>query len=168
MKNCQDRQSSRLGLPAGVLLLALGSFACSSAEKGPVDGAGESTLEADDPTQKESDQLREASIADIAVLRAEGSLRRLAPGTYLRPAASVGEPAMLLEGLDGLTLDLTGVELRGQVVDADLDEATGVGIRLVGCRDVTIKGAVIGGYKVCLDLRDCEDVIVEGIRCDRW
>lgn len=89
-------------------------------------------------------------------------------GLNLRPASRVGQAVIVLDGIEGGTFDLTGVELRGQSADARIDTALGHGILVRRCRGVTIKGGVIGGYKACIVIEDSEDITVDGVRFDGW
>ena len=73
-----------------------------------------------------------------------------------------------LEGVNGVTLDFTGVELRGQLADADIDEAEGFGLSLNNCRDVEIRGGVFGGYRACILAKNCEGITIDGARFDGW
>jgi len=92
---------------------------------------------------------------------------RLARGAYVLPAPGP-DGALLLEGLVGVTLDLTGVELRGALAGADLDTHTGRGIVVRGCRDVTLRGGTIGGYKACVVVADSQRITLEGMRFEGW
>lgn len=146
------------------LALALG---CSTPERS---AAEEELAEGPQPESAVplDDQLRAPEIGGIKLIAADGSLRRFAPGTYLRPRSN-GEGAVLhFADLDGLTLDLSGVELRGQIVDADLDQAAGVGITLRNCNNVEVKGGTIGGFKVCMAVENCTNVRLSDMRCDGW
>ena len=42
-------------------------------------------------------------------------------GLNLRPASRVGQAVIVLDGIEGGTFDLTGVELRGQSADARIE-----------------------------------------------
>ena len=162
--SCLSRGGRRMAL-WGMMLLA--AAACSSTEKA-VDAEDTVSEEPVKPSIPLDDQVRESSIGGIEILSADGNQRRFAPGTYLRPAESGDASVLHFADLEGIVLDLTDVELRGQVDGADLDEANGVGITLRNCNDVEIKGAVMGGYKVCLAVENCTNVKVSGIRCDGW
>ncbi|MFT5734042.1 MAG: nitrous oxidase accessory protein NosD [Planctomycetota bacterium] len=150
-----------------VLLLA--AAGCSSTDKNEESGpAVEHGLEAVPRDVSENGQVWDKAVGGIDVVMSSGSLRQFRPGTYVEKRVS-GEPAVLhFADLDGLTLDLTGVELRGQAADADLDEAVGVGIRLLNCKNVTLKGAKLGGFKVCLAIENCANVTVTDVICDGW
>jgi parallel beta-helix repeat protein len=75
---------------------------------------------------------------------------RVAPGVYrLAAAASLDSGAITVRG-DDLTVDFAGATLVGTDPRADPDAATGVGIRVVGGRNVRIVNATIRGYKVGL------------------
>ena len=95
---------------------------------------------------------------------------KIEPGVYLRPA--VGDDGrdgvILLENLSGVTLDLTGVILRGNDHGAPLDESRGWGIVVRGCADVTIRGGLVSGYKGCLVAENSTGLVLDGIRFDSW
>ncbi|WP_419191241.1 NosD domain-containing protein [Saltatorellus ferox] len=158
-----------MGLTAIAIGLLFGGAACSSTDKGQgAEIEAEAGQEAREDALPTGDQLREASLGGIEILEADGRLRRFAPGSYLRDRRESDPAALHFADLDGLTLDFTGVELRGQAPDADLDAATGVGIRLLNCKNVTLKGATLGGYKVCLALDGCSNVTIQDVTCDAW
>ncbi len=100
----------------------------------------------------------------------ENAVYRMPAGSVVRPPVGDGGTAgvIVLEGLHGTTLDLTGVRLRGTPTGTDLDRNAGVGIVLRGCRDVTIRGGTIGGYKVCVAAFDCTGLVLEDVRFDGW
>jgi hypothetical protein len=91
-------------------------------------------------------------------------------GTYLRPP--LGEEGrggvILVRGGHRLTLDLSGVELRGTPASTDLDKNTGWGIVLEDCEDVTVRGGKIGGYRGCLVASRCKRLVLDGIAFDGW
>lgn len=109
----------------------------------------------------------QVDFTDLPVAAVDDRSVTFAPGSYVRRATE-DAPVMEIVGLEGATLDFTGVELRGQAAGADLDGSSGIGVLLRNCRDVTLRGGVFGGYKVCVALRDCEDVEVVDARFDRW
>ena len=115
---------------------------------------------------RNQDALRIPSRGGL-VLRRDAKIEA---GEYSRPA--VGDDGkhgvILLENLEGVTLDLTGVTLRGAHPGSPLNESRGWGIVLRGCRDVTIRGGVIGGYKACVVAEDCTNLVLEGIGFDGW
>ncbi|MEM6566995.1 MAG: right-handed parallel beta-helix repeat-containing protein [Planctomycetota bacterium] len=95
-------------------------------------------------------------------------IRQISAGSYVRPAPSGSDAALVLRGFSDQTLDLTGVELRGQEKGATIDRAAGWGILLSECENVTIKGGVLGGYKACIVVEDCKGVTIDGTRFDGW
>src|SRR5262249_54823105 len=73
---------------------------------------------------------------------------RVAPGVYRVAApASTDSAAITIRG-DDLTVDFGGASLVGVDPAADPDAAAGVGVRVVGGRNVRIVNATIRGYKV--------------------
>ena len=88
---------------------------------------------------------------------------RIEPGTYdARGADSLDEALIIVRGA-GVTLDLTGVHLRGIPVEADPDRATGVAVRVDGGSDVTIRGGAIRGYRFGILARDVEGLHIVGV-----
>lgn len=72
---------------------------------------------------------------------------RVRPGTYLLPGGEA-QPALTIRG-DGITVDLTGVTLRGTPATAMPDARTGLGVLVEG-RNVTVKGLHAHGYKIAV------------------
>jgi hypothetical protein len=95
---------------------------------------------------------------------------RVAAGTYLRPPLGEGGRGgvIVLEKAKKLTLDLTGVSLRGTPAGTDLDQNAGWGIVLKDCEGVTIRGGTIGGYKGCIVAERCKDLVLDGVSFDGW
>ncbi len=95
---------------------------------------------------------------------------RVKPGRYvIPPLGDDGERGVIVvEGLRGGVIDLTGVELRGTPPGTDLDRNTGIGIVLRDCQDVTIRGGKIGGYKVGIAAFGCERLVIEDVAFDGW
>ena len=147
--------------------MLLAAAGCSSTEEADELGEGPVAVPVE-PVVPLSDQLRDSAINGIDIIEADGRTRRFAPGTYLRPPVERGAGVLHFADLDGLVLDLSGVELRGQVVGADLDQAAGIGISLQNCSNIEIKGATVGGYKVCIAVEDCTNITVSKMRCDGW
>jgi nitrous oxidase accessory protein NosD len=70
------------------------------------------------------------------------------PGTYrLSASADLKTPAIAVRG-ENLSIDFNGAILLGGSEDADPDSYVGVGLLVDGGRQVTIRNAVIRGYKV--------------------
>lgn len=72
---------------------------------------------------------------------------RVRAGGYLLPGGEA-RPALTIRG-DGITVDLTGVTLRGTPATAMPDARTGLGVLIEG-RNVTVKGLHAHGYKIAL------------------
>jgi len=72
---------------------------------------------------------------------------RIEPGTYEVAGPESLEEALIVITGDGVTLDLTGVELRGVPIESDPDLATGIAVFVDGGSDVTIRGASLRGYR---------------------
>jgi parallel beta-helix repeat protein len=94
----------------------------------------------------------------------------LSAGPHLRPpvGAEGHGGVILIEGRRGLTLDLGQAHLLGAGPGVDPDERSGWGIVLRDCRDVVVRGGVLGGYKGCIVLENCQDVTIEGVRFEGW
>ena len=95
---------------------------------------------------------------------------RFKRGTYERPGQGEAgrEGAILVEGLTGVTLDLTGVELRGAPASNELEHYAGWGIVIRDCQNVTVRGGVIGGYKGCIVVENSNSVTIEDVEFDHW
>ena len=70
------------------------------------------------------------------------------PGIYRLPAsADLQTPVVTIRG-DDITVDFAGAELHGGEPAADPDTFSGVGILVEGGTSVTLRNAVVRGYKV--------------------
>jgi nitrous oxidase accessory protein NosD len=79
-------------------------------------------------------------------------------GTYRLPAsADLQRPAITIRGED-ITVDFNGAVLAGGAADADPDSFAGVGVLIEGARKVTLKNAVVRGYKVGILARKSPDL----------
>lgn len=92
---------------------------------------------------------------------------RLAPGEHAVSAAG-DDGVLLLEGLDGVTLDLNGARLSGAPDGTTLDRMQGRAIVVRGSTNVTIRNGAIGGYKGCIVVEDSSGVVVEDVRFEGW
>jgi parallel beta-helix repeat protein len=72
---------------------------------------------------------------------------RITPGSYTVKSADLEHPAYVIRG-SNLTVDFTGVTLRGAAADADPDTFTGLAVLVDGGENVTIKGLAAHGYKI--------------------
>lgn len=80
------------------------------------------------------------------------------PGTYrFRASDDLKTPALIVRG-NNITIDFNGAVLAGSSDDADPDTMAGVGILIDGGSKVTIKNAVVRGYKVALMARNAPDL----------
>jgi hypothetical protein len=78
------------------------------------------------------------------------------PGIYKLPAAGTDSQVITIEG-DNITVDFQGAVLQGFIKSQYPDQYTGIGLQIKG-NNVTIKNAVIKGYKVALLARNCENL----------
>lgn len=79
---------------------------------------------------------------------------QIEPGEYDAPGAEDLEEALITVRGRELTLDLTGVTLRGIPTEAAPNRARGVAIRVDGGSEVTIRGGRIRGYRFGILARD--------------
>jgi hypothetical protein len=98
---------------------------------------------------------------------------RIRPGLYIRRpldgSAGAGRAGVIrIEGERDLTLDLTGVELRGTTPGTDMDESAGWGIVIADCKNITVRGGRMGGYKGCIVVTNSTGVTIEGMQFDSW
>lgn len=72
------------------------------------------------------------------------------PGTYrLVASPDLARPAITIRG-ENITVDFNGAVIAGGPDGADPDGSAGVGMLIEGGRKITIKNAVIRGYKVAI------------------
>lgn len=86
---------------------------------------------------------------------------RMTPGTYAIRSADIHHPALTIRG-SNLTVDFTGVTLRGAAAGADPDGFTGLAVLVDGGENVTIKGLSAHGYKTGILVRKTAKVHVTG------
>jgi len=81
-------------------------------------------------------------------------------GNY-RLAATDTRPALTIRG-DNITVDFNGAVLAGAAGGADPDAFAGVGILIDGGRNVTLKNAVVRGYRIAVLARRSPDLHLTG------
>jgi len=64
---------------------------------------------------------------------------------------------------DGITLDLGEAVLLGGKADGDPDGYEGIGILVEGRKNVTIRNGRVRGFRCAILVRDCENVVIEGV-----
>ena len=80
------------------------------------------------------------------------------PGTYrLNASSDLSTPAVTIRG-NNITVDFNGAVLAGGADGADPDTYAGVGVLIDGGSKVTLKNAVIRGYKVGILARNSPDL----------
>jgi parallel beta-helix repeat protein len=72
---------------------------------------------------------------------------RVAAGVYTLASTDIGHPAFVIRG-SNLTVDFTGVTLRGAATGADPDTFTGLAVLVDGGEHVTIRNLTARGYKI--------------------
>jgi parallel beta-helix repeat protein len=77
-------------------------------------------------------------------------------GTYELTSANLQAPAITIRGAD-ITVDFNAAVLAGGSADADPDSYAGVGVLIDG-RNITVKNAVVRGYKVGILARRSPDL----------
>lgn len=98
-------------------------------------------------------------ITRSAVLRSAGEVLRPLPGDSI---------VVRVRG-SGIVLDFRGAALTGALPGTPPDQRSGYGLVVEGGRDVTIRGAVIRGFKVGLLARGVTGLVVEGTDLsDNW
>jgi parallel beta-helix repeat protein len=78
----------------------------------------------------------------------------IVPGTY-RLRDSNDDGVVHIQG-EGLTVDFTGVTLIGSDESTPADEYAGRGIVAEHCKDLTVKGLVVRGFKIGAYFKDCD------------
>jgi len=86
---------------------------------------------------------------------------RVKPGTY-RVKDANGDGVLRVRG-DGITVDLSGVTLIGGDEGQAADTFDGVGVRVVGSKDVVVRGGAIRGFRVGLAAEQAPGIRVEGL-----
>ena len=85
----------------------------------------------------------------------------IAEDTVLEGERRLKEPLRVVT--DGVTLDLTGAVLRGAEAGTDPDRYRGIGILVEGRKNVTIRGGRLWGFRCAILVKDCENVVLEGV-----
>lgn len=81
--------------------------------------------------------------------------------TYTLPAGGADSAILTIRG-DNVVVDFDGATLAGSDPLGDPDQAAGVGIRIDGGRNVTIRNARIRGYKVAILARGTHHITLQG------
>jgi parallel beta-helix repeat protein len=85
----------------------------------------------------------------------------IAEDTVLKGERLLTEPLRVVA--DGVTLDLSGAVLRGAEAGTAPDQYRGIGILVEGRKNVTIRGGRLWGFRCAILVKDCENVVLEGI-----
>jgi len=64
---------------------------------------------------------------------------------------------------DGITLDFSKADVRGPKAAGDPDGFEGIGLILEGRKNVTIRAGSFRGFRCAILVRDCENVVIEGV-----
>ena len=86
---------------------------------------------------------------------------RLEAGAWTVPDTD-GDGALQITA-DGTVLDLRGAALIGAAAGVEPDAYHGVGIRIVGAKDVVIRGGVVRGYKVAIQAVDAPGLVLRDV-----
>lgn len=87
--------------------------------------------------------------------------RKLPPGTYRLASSDASHPAITIRG-SNLTVDFSGVTLRGAAESADPDTFSGLAVLVDGGDNVTIKNLTARGYKIGLLARGTKNLRIIG------
>ncbi|MCZ6688049.1 MAG: right-handed parallel beta-helix repeat-containing protein [Planctomycetota bacterium] len=87
------------------------------------------------------------------------------PGEY-RVADATGNGVLIIKG-DDLTIDLNGAVLDGSSPGAAPDLYTGVGIWVMGGKNITIRNGTIRGFKVGIYAKESDGLKIEGCEVTR-
>ncbi|HEY7471539.1 MAG TPA: NosD domain-containing protein [Gemmatimonadota bacterium] len=107
-----------------------------------------------------------AGAQDIELLDLEPGMTidrsvRARPGVYRLPAPADGGAAITIRG-DSIVVDFRGAVLIGSAEGTPPDSLAGVGIRIEGGSEVTVRNATARGYKVGLLARGTRGLRLEG------
>lgn len=86
---------------------------------------------------------------------------RIAPGTYRLPAPTSPDSSVLTVRGNGITVDMRGVTLVGMSADSLPDAAHGTALRILGGRDVRVRGLTARGYRVGILARDVRSLVLD-------
>jgi parallel beta-helix repeat protein len=87
----------------------------------------------------------------------------IAADTKLEAGRRVLSDGPLRVTADGVTLDLGDAELVGPSADGDPDSYQGIGLLVEGRRNVTIRNGRLRGFRCAILVRNCENVVLEGV-----
>ena len=87
--------------------------------------------------------------------------RKLAPGMYRLRSADATHPALTIRG-SNLTVDFSGVTLRGAPDTADPDTFAGVAVFVDGGENVTIRNLTARGYKIGVLAKQTKNLRIVG------
>lgn len=105
----------------------------------------------------------ELSVSRGMVIRESGTIRS---GTYLIPGIeSEDGVVMTILGRD-ITLDFQGAVIQGASDQGSGNPQTGIGICLDQASNVTIKNLTLKGYRVGLQCKSCEGLVLDHVDLD--
>jgi len=106
--------------------------------------------------------MRVSLIVLLAVFATRAEAENIAVDTRLPGGARrLREPIRVTA--DGVTLDLAEATLRGAADDASPDSFAGIGILIEGRKNVIVRGGKLSGFRCAILVRDCENVVIEGV-----
>lgn len=100
------------------------------------------------------------SVSRGMVIRDSGSIRS---GTYLIPGIEAEDGIVItILGRD-IELDFQGAVIQGASDQGSAESLIGIGLCLDQATNVTIKNLTVKGYRVGLQCKSCEALVLEGV-----
>ena len=88
-----------------------------------------------------------------------GTSASIKPGTY--EVADADSNGVLHISASDVTLDFQGATLWGSKKDAAPDTRKGIGLRIEGAKNVTVRNANFHGFAIALKAGKCENLVLE-------
>ncbi len=123
-----------------------------------------------DPNATQSARVEASSPSEDVRFPRHGTLvleksARLAKGDYMR-AVGPTEAAIVLEGVRDVTIDLSQARILGADPTRPPNTRQGIGLRLLDCERVTVKGGTFSGFKVAVEVRRSKHVELVGLNLE--
>ncbi len=104
------------------------------------------------------------SVSRGMVIRESGAIRS---GTYLIPGAESEDGIVItILGRD-IELDFQGAVIQGASDQVAGERLSGIGICLDQASNVTIRNLTLKGYRIGVQCKSCEDLILENVDLER-